>query len=253
MENSHRMLLLREIAKHFPYGLKCRLDLDGYLEWNTEYKDKVEKACRLRPELYKNMKSRAYTIYGIMGERVSLLELDGCDEYLVPVEFVKPYLYSMKSPNSPLARLSETSSMDMSGTGSLASFLLSMVSQNELHRVLNMMSEGFDWMYAKHIDNANLLEMDLAIEVGPDGFPYLDTSVKVDASENSVVFKDGSVHITVDGKTFKLSERQLGTVNRMLDAARQSNVGSAWIDGDGSLHVLMKSPYADDAGLDGEM
>jgi len=235
------MLLLREIAKHFPYGLKCRLDLDGYMEWNMEYKDKVEKACRLRPELYENMKSRAYTIYGIMGERVSLLELDGCDEYLVPVEFVKPYLYSMKSPNSPLARLSETSSMDMSGTGSLTNFLLSMISQNELHKVLNMMSEGFDWMYAKHIDNANLLEMDLAIEVGPDGFPYADASVKEDANENSVVFRDGSVHITVDGTTFNLTEKQLGTVNRMLEAARQSNVGSAWIDSDDSLHVLMKS------------
>lgn len=247
------MLLLREIAKHFMYGLKCRLDLDGYMEWNEEYKDKVEKACRLRPELYENMKSRAYTINGIMGERVSLLELDGCDEYLVPVEFVKPYLYSLKSPNSPLARLSETSSMDVSGNGTLANFILSMISQNELHKVLNAVSEGFDWMYAKHIDNANLLDMDLAIEVGPDGFPYADTSVKEDARENSVVFRDGSVHITVDGTTFKLSEKQLGTVNRMLDAARQSNIGSAWIDSDGSLHVLMISPYADNAGLDGEM
>ena len=252
MEDSHKKLLLREIARHFPYGLKCKLDLDGYLEWNKEYKDKVVEACRLRPELYDRMKSRAYTIYGIMGERVSLLELDGCDEYLVPVEFVKPYLYSMKSPNSPLARLNEVSSMDMSGNGSLTNFLLSMISQNELHRVLNAMSEGFNWMCGKHIDNANLLEMNLAIEVGPDGFPYADTSLKEDANQNSVVFRDGSVHITVDGTTFKLSERQLGTVNRMLDAARQSNVGSAWIDSDDSLHVLMASPYAD-AGLDCEM
>lgn len=247
------MLLLREIAKHFSYGLKCKLDLDGYLEWNKEYKDKVVEACRLRPELYENMKSRAYTIYGIIGERVSLLELDGCDEYLVPVEFVKPYLYSLKSPNSPLARLSETCIMDVSGTGSLTSFILSMISQNELHRILGMLSSAFDWMYAKHIDNTNLLEMDLAIEVGDNGFPYADTSVKEDARENSVVFRDGSVHITVDGTTFKLTERQFGTVNRMLDAARQSNVGSAWIDSDDSLHVLMKSPYADDAGLDGEL
>lgn len=252
MEDSHKKLLLREIARHFPYGLKCKFDLDGYLEWNKEYKDKVVEACRLRPELYDRMKSRAYTIYGIMGERVSLLELDGCDEYLVPVEFVKPYLYSMKSPNSPLARLNEVSSRDVSGTGSLTNFILSMISQNELHRVLNIMSEGFNWMCGKHIDSANLLEMNLAIEVGPDGFPYADASVKEDAKENSVVFRDGSVHITVDGTTFKLSERQLGTVSRMLDAARQSNVGSAWIDSDDSLHVLMKSPYVD-AGLDGEM
>lgn len=250
MEDSHKKLLLREIARHFPYGLKCKLDFDGYLEWNKEYKDKVVEACRLRPKLYDRMKSRAYTIYGIMGERVSLLDFDGCDEYLVPVEFVKLYLYSMKSPNSPLARLNEISSMDVSGNGSLTNFLLSMISQNEMHKVLNAISEGFNWMYAKHIDNANLLEMDLAIEVSDDGFPYADTLVKVDARENSVVFRDGSVHITVDGTTFKLTERQLGTVNRMLDAARQSNIGSAWIDSDGSLHVLMKSPYADDAGLD---
>lgn len=252
MENSHKRLLLREIAKHFPYGLKCKLDLDGYLEWNKEYKDKVVEACRLRPELYDRMKSRAYTICGITGERVSLLGLDGCDECLVPVEFVKPYMYSLKSPNSPLARLNEISSMDVFGTGSLINFILSMISQNELHRILGTLSSGFDWMYAKHIDNANLLEMDLAIEVGDDGFPYAETTVKEDAMENSVVVKDGIVHITVDGTTFKLTERQLGTVNRMLDAARQSNVGSAWIDGDDSLHVLMSSPYAD-AGLGGEL
>ena len=143
----------------------------------------------------------------------------------------------MGSANSPLKKLSET---DLTGNCTLMNFLLTMVSQNNLHGIIYTASSAFDWMYANFIDTANLIDMDLAIEVGPDGFPYNGIVAKKESmdAENSVVFKDGFANITVDGKTIKLSERQLGNMNRMIDAARESNVGSAWIDNKNEMHIL---------------
>jgi len=237
MEEHHKKILLHEISKRVPYGLKCKFDLDDYLAWNKEYKHRFEEMLKIRPDLYDMMKSRAYTIDGLVFDRVSLVELEDSDDYLVPIEFVKPYMYSMGSVISPLKKLSET---DLTGNCTLMNFLLSMVSQNNLHGIIYTASSAFDWMYANFIDTANLIDMDLAIEVGPDGFPYNGIVAKKESmdAENSVVFKDGFANITVDGKTIKLSERQLGNMNRMIDAARESNVGSAWIDNKNEMHIL---------------
>ena len=235
MKDNHKKILLCEISKRVPYGLKCRFDLDGYLAWNEEYRKIFEGVRKIKPDLYDKMKSRAYTIDGLVLDRVSLVEFEECDDYLVPVEFVKPYLYSMGSVNSPLKMLSET---DLTGSNSLMNFILSMVSQNNLHKIINTISIRFDWMCGSFIDTANLLDMNLAIEVGPDGFPYNDIVAKEEAKENSVVYKDGSVFITIDGRTINLTDKQLAVMNKLLESARQSNVGSAWIDNKNELHIL---------------
>ena len=99
MTNEDKQLLIKDLLARLPYRkLQCQLDLKGYIEWNSDYKEEFEKAAKIRPNLFETISNRKYTLYGFpCWDRVNFLEFWENNDYGVPVEYVKPYLRPMTS------------------------------------------------------------------------------------------------------------------------------------------------------------
>ena len=79
-----------------PYKVKCKIDLQGFIDMCDEYKEQFEKAKIVIPDLF-NRIDKPYCLWLISGDRVDFLGFDGVDDYHIPIELVKPYLFPMSS------------------------------------------------------------------------------------------------------------------------------------------------------------
>jgi hypothetical protein len=144
MDIENKDTLFKTLCTGFPYGLKCKIDLDGLLEAFPEYKVHLLYAATLvGVDLQVEVGEKAYTLFGIPCKyRVHLLELDDFfDDYGVPIELVKPYLRPMSS-----------------------------MTEEELKEYENARSDWYDdlktydWLDAHHFDYRGLIPMGLALE-----------------------------------------------------------------------------------------
>jgi hypothetical protein len=96
MTQEDKDLLIKDLCCRLPYKVKCKIDLQGFIDICDEYKEKFEKAKIVIPDLF-NRIDKPYYLWLISGDRANFLGFDGVDDYHIPIELVKPYLFPLSS------------------------------------------------------------------------------------------------------------------------------------------------------------
>ena len=157
MTQEDKELLFKDLCARLPYGVKCKIDLQGILDYFEEYRKKFVDARNLESNLFDIISNKDYILYGYpCPERVTLLNFEGLDDYGIPIEFVKPHL-------RPISSMTKEEKNE-----------LLKIYENHFpnHNLREMQSECIDFYNKYHFDYRGLIEKGLAIAVTEENNPY---------------------------------------------------------------------------------
>ena len=153
MEEDRRKLLTADLAARIPYGVKCKIDILGFAEWNPDYKKKLDAAERVRPSLIQEMIDREDILYAMpCHDRFWFYRFED-HNYGVPVDFIKPYL-------RPFSSITKKEEKDL---------IMRMWSTSDGK---SRVGEYFDYCNAHHIDYHNMIDIGLALEAPKDMYYF---------------------------------------------------------------------------------
>lgn len=162
MKEEYKDILSLFLCSNLPYGVKCKLSLQEYIDWNPDYKKKFEEAKKIKHDLFDVIENEAYTIYGMpTPDRVMLLELDGIEETGIPIEMIKPYLRLFDTmtadEHNELFKYSNDASLEELKRNGYTDYLRAAY-VGETHK--------YEWLRKNHFDYMYMIEKGIALEAG---------------------------------------------------------------------------------------
>lgn len=157
MTQEEKQLLLRDLCLRLPYKVKCKIDLQGFIDICDEYKEQFEKAKNVISDLFSRI-DKPYRLWLICGDRVDFLGFDGVDDYHIPIELVKPYLFPILSMTD--SQREEYESLCIKVTSECADISGFFYTKDDYYDTV----ESIDYLYKNHIDVRGLISMGLAID-----------------------------------------------------------------------------------------
>ena len=145
MTQENKEFLLKDLCSRLPYKVKCKIDLQSFIDMCDEYKERFEKAKIVIPDLF-NRIDKPYCLWLISGDRVNFLGFDGIDDYNIPIELVKPYLF-------PMSNKTEEQNKEWRS-----------LMNRDVYGILYPTIESYDYLNKHHFDYIGLIENGLAID-----------------------------------------------------------------------------------------